>query len=523
MLIDGRAVPDGAALDTELCIIGAGPAGITLAHALIGHPLKVLLLESGGFEFDDAVQGLSEHDSVDLPYDLAQMRLRYFGGCSNHWGGYCRPLEPATFARRPWIAHSGWPIDGAELGPHYDAAAALCQIGPLEPDAAAWAERLRLAALPLAPDGDLADMLFQLSRPIRFGEAYRRPLVQAANVTLCLNGTATALTAHPAGGHVEQAEIGTLGGGRFAIRARAFVLACGGIENARLLLASNDVEPAGLGNRNDLVGRFFTDHAHFHLGELALAAPADPQLYLEPVATGPGRAVVLHLQLTAAAQARERLPEVAVKLRPGLPSAGERSLRSVATALRMGRMPPHLSDHLGNMIRDIGGVGGALARMAQHKLLSHELLPRHPGVLALRSVGELVPDPANRVRLGRRRDRLGQPLARLDWQPTSFDRAAMRRLGMILAQELGRQGLGRVMLPEAQPFIDGGWHHMGTTRMSDHPGSGVVDRNLRVHGIDNLYIAGSSVFPTGGSGAPTLTIVALSVRLAEHLRAALVV
>lgn len=524
MLIDGRALPQSETLATDLCIIGAGPAGIALALACRDRRLKVLLVESGGFAFDPAVQALSQDDSQDLPYELEQMRLRYVGGCSNHWGGFCRPLDPMTFVQRDWVPGSGWPITPLDLAPYYGPAAELCQLGPVQLDLATWRRRLGFAGLPLAAAGALASTVFQISPPTRFGEAYRLPLIQAGNLTVCLNSTCIRLAPAPAGQALAEAEFATLQANRFRVRARAYVLACGGIENARLLLVSNQAEPAGLGNRHDLVGRYFTDHAHFHLGELALADPALARPYLEILPTTGEAGLTLHLELTPAAQRQASLPQAALKLRPGLPSPGERALRSVLTALRLGRQPEHLGRHLLAMLQDPGAVGSELVRLVEHRLRHPPPATGVPATLSLRSVGELVPDRDNRVTLGATRDRFGLPRARLSWRPTAYDRAALGRLGTLVAAEFGRQGLGRVRLApaEEQRFIDGGWHHIGTTRMADDPTRGVVDRNLKLHGLANLYVAGSSVFPTGGGGAPTLTIVALSLRLAEHLQAALI-
>ncbi len=256
MLIDGRTLPPDHLLDCDLCIIGGGAAGITLASAFAGgRDVDVCLVESGGFDFDAEVQELYRGDGGRRTLRGLRHPPALFRRHDQPWGGYCLPLEDLDFEVRPWVPYSGWPLGRADLAPYYEMAGDLCQIGGLDTAPSAWAERLGLPVLDLDGSG-LRNLVFQVSPPTRFGEAYRASLLTADNLKICLYSNVIGFH-RPAGGSVvERIRVATLAGGRFAVRARCFVLACGGIENARLLLCSRRADD-GLTDLPDLVGRFF--------------------------------------------------------------------------------------------------------------------------------------------------------------------------------------------------------------------------------------------------------------------------
>jgi choline dehydrogenase-like flavoprotein len=522
MLIDGRTLPPDHLLQTDLCIIGGGAAGIALASAFAGNrDVEICLVESGGFDFEADVQELYRGEAVGVPYEPYDTRLRYFGGSTNHWGGYCRPLDDLDFEARSWIPYSGWPIRRADLAPYYERAGDLCQIGGLDTAPNHWAERLGLPFLDLE-DGGLRNLVFQVSPPTRFGEAYRPALLHADNLTICLQSSVIGFHRPEGGSVVERVRVATLAGSRFEVRARCFVLACGGIENARLLLCSRRAA-GGLTDLSDLVGRFFMEHPHFHLGRIALAGPDhDLHAYLRANSTADGLTVNLHLGIEPDVQAAEQLANVAIQLRPRMPSAGEKSLQRIWYSLKQRRYPDELARHLQRVLTDLGPISDVVRHKLAQRLFGAD---DYGALLALRSVGEQVPNPDSRITLGDRTDALGLPQVRVDWRLSELDRRTLRRAGELLAQGVGRLGLGRVQLDVsdedgAEPtFIEWGYHHIGTTRMDDDPERGVVDRNCRLHVAANLYVAGSSVFPTSGGGTPTLTLVALALRLADHLKA----
>jgi len=232
MFSDAREVEDGAIIEGDICIVGAGAAGITLALGLLDGGRRIVLLESGGFDYDHDTQALYQGVNLGLPYyDLDVCRLRYFGGTTNHWEGRCRPLDPIDFEARPWVPHSGWPITKATLDPFYARAHEICQLGPYRYDPADWLQPGE-SALAFDP-ARITTNLWQFSPPTRFGETYRQALAMAPDVEVLLHADVVDIATNEAGAEVDRLQVATLSGRRFGVRARAYVLACGGIENAR--------------------------------------------------------------------------------------------------------------------------------------------------------------------------------------------------------------------------------------------------------------------------------------------------
>jgi choline dehydrogenase-like flavoprotein len=517
MFVDGRSLPEGVRIEADLCIIGAGAAGITLALELAGRGLSIALLESGGFEFDDATQDLCRGELAGYGSDpLEAQRLRYFGGTTNHWAGNCWPLEPHDLTVRPWIAHSGWPFDRVHLDPFYRRAFELCE-AVVDGAAAVPAAASTTARLPLDPAA-FAHRLIYRSPPTRFNQRYRGPLGASAAIKVYLHANALGLEADPSGHRVDRVRFGTLDGKRFVAHAKRFVLACGGIENARLLLLSNGVQPKGLGNGHDLVGRFFMDHPHLLAGNLMVNEGAEPLMAFYDFDAYPRRGWLGCAVPTAAAQREGGVGGVALFFgrRRRARSAGERSLRAMLGSLEERRWPEDMLDHVGRMIADLDDIGAA----AVAKLFGRR--PPGPSVHTISVSAEAVPDPDSRVTLVNERDALGLNRVKLDWRLDPITKRSIKLALRRLGAEVGRRGLGRVHDalgdgPElAREQVRSGPHHIGTTRMHPDPKQGVVDADFRVHGLANLYITGSSVFPTSGATSPTLTVVALAARLARH-------
>jgi choline dehydrogenase-like flavoprotein len=506
MLIDFRSVEPEIRFETDVCIVGAGAAGITIARELAATSLRVCLVESGGLEPDAATQELSHGTTVGLAYGpLEATRVRCLGGSTQHWAGELDLPEATSFATRAWVPATGWPIGREELLPYYRRALPLCGGAPLDA-LEAWRGD---AGPPGLDPGRLVARVrhFRTAAALHFGEAYATELRRAQGVRVLLHGTATRLRASPAGGRIEAVELCAPRGPRARVEARAFVLACGGIENPRLLLLSDDVEPAGLGNRHGLVGRCFMEHLVFRLGTLL-----GPSARIAPLARL-GRGAWTRIVDLCPAPAYQRKEEIlafgaeAIDLPPEPP--GVAAAARVARRLQEGRWPERLDEAIWAMLRDLDDV----AAEAWTRLVRSE----SPRRVAFEVMQEQAPHPDNRVTLGAERDALGQRRAVLTLRVGELERRTARAATAALARECGRLGLGRLHLDDAPAPLRGAHHHMGTTRMADDPRDGVVDRSGRVHGLENLYVAGSSVFPTGGYGNPTLTIVALALRLAEHL------
>ena len=260
MLVDARALEPKAVLEADICIVGGGAAGLTLARELIDHPLRVIVLEGGGTHADEDSQRLYEGVTTGQPYyELDACRVRCLGGSTNTWGGWCRPLDAVDFLERDWLPHSGWPFGLEALQPYYERAHAMCGLGPCDYDPRRWTT----AEHSLVPQqsSEVVDTLFHIG-PIRFGQQYRHVLAKATNVQLVLHATALGIDVDRSRGRAMRLLAATGFVKRFAVRAAAYVLAAGGIENPRLLLASRTGHVSGLGNEHDLVGRFFTEHLH---------------------------------------------------------------------------------------------------------------------------------------------------------------------------------------------------------------------------------------------------------------------
>jgi choline dehydrogenase-like flavoprotein len=567
----------GTVLQADLVVIGGGPAGLAVAREFAGTRADVIVLESGGRAESEAAAALNrvEQDGEwsalqaerraaghgplaaswrhhDQPYGV---RARVLGGASHYWAGKSAIYDAIDFARRPWVAMSGWPIAREALDPYYARAAEWMNLGPNVYDEGLWAEIGGASPEPAIDRGLLRDFFWQFARSrtdqfeaMRFGPAFLAE--HPANVRLVLDATATALETDEAGARVTAVRVASTAGGAARVEAPRFVLAASGIENARLLLASTDRDPAGIGNRHDTVGRWLLDHpatavAHW---ERADAATAVRRFGFRGVQHRGRVHMYMHgLALSPELQEREGLLNAALFLleeqSPDDPllafkrlakrdwSRWTGDLATIATsplpiakglgikAFQSDRVPERVKTALINAVvrwNPNFAVRETLNRGVQYKLLG----------VRVEGISEQLPDAANRVTLSHARDALGVPVPRVRWAVDDTARRSLARLGELLAAECARTGLPVPTLPEwiregrpdEAPVIDMA-HTLGTTRMSDDPKAGVVDADCRVHGIANLFVAGGSVIPTGGHANPTLTIVALAMRLADRLKA----
>ena len=526
MLIDlEEGGPDR--LEADVAVIGAGAAGIALARRLVDRGLRVMLLESGGFDYEADTADLNAGESIGEPYyDLQSARLRFFGGTTAIWGGRCAHLDPIDFERRDWVPHSGWPIEAAELTGWYGQARGLLGL-PQE----------------RAPRGKLGGLLSELSGEDvsvhhwefdhqfdRFGVGRNGGLLKHPRLTVVVHATVREIVALASGKAVSHLDVRAPGGKRIEVRAPTYVLAAGGIENPRLLLASNSVMTCGLGNQDDLVGRFFMEHPHGRGGTLT-GAPAWRVLSAFSNREIDGAVVAPLLTPSSSLQRRAGLLNSAVTIAARRPAGGRHSIVKRAYIHAKHEVAP----------TEIARSLWKAQRLAGRQLKQYvgPLIPWwgcQTGSLELTLVlrAEQAPNPHSRVMLGAELDRTGMPRVKLDWRLGEQDVRTAAELVGAVSRAFKNRGLGRVEPAEwlkgqprawqFDPVVSahpiGGFHHMGTTRMADDPRRGVTDGDGRVHGLDNLYVAGSSLFPTGGWANPTLTILALALRTAERIATA---
>jgi choline dehydrogenase-like flavoprotein len=547
---DLRSFEDGSVLETDLCIVGSGPAGLSIAKEFAGTGIEVWVVESGGRTEDPELQTLYEIESVGAPRVMQQdiIRYRIWGGTSHIWSGRCAPFDETDFEARDWVPYSGWRLTRQELDPYLTRAGDNLGLGPQCYTEALWQQLKVDRPTPLLDSDRLEPAFWQSSKslhnpkiPARFGQSF---LPDAPNLNGLLHANVTHIDTNATGREVEAIEVTTLEGKRAWIKAKVTVLCCGGVENARLLLASNRILPNGVGNPYDTVGRFLMDHPGCVIGEF------DPrrsgkvqdrfgQYWLD---NDRGRHVYLHgVKLSPKIQAKEGLlncaafleeyaapddPWVAIRqVRSALKNRGTATEDSVAQAMFWRK---DANDPAARSIYQDGlAVAAQPHRVGQglyRRLVQHRPPIAKASAVQLYCLVEQRPDPNSRITLSDKTDRLGMPLSKIDWRISQQEKQTVRRMGQLVQQEFQRMGLPQPTLAHWLdnlkadfPFTDRA-HPVGTTRMCVNPKEGVVDDNCKVHDVEGLYLAGSSVFPTTGHANPTLMIVALSIRLADWLK-----
>lgn len=548
MFIDANHLPEDALLEADVCIVGAGAAGISIALELRHSGLQLLLLESGHFKDDQATQALYAGDVVDeaLHSPPDRYRKRVFGGSTTIWGGRSTPLDPIDLEHRPYVPHSGWPIAWSDLAQHYPRANELVEAGAFD----------YLADSALGPNAPriisgfnsrrvVDSELERFSCPTNFGARYRHLLAAAQNVRVVFNANCFGIDLTANGQGVSDLKLSTLHGQRFKVAARRYVIATGGIETARLLLASKRPDaPDGVGNQHDVVGRYYMCHIAGNVGRLELNGPVDA-VHHGYIVSPDGVYCRRRFSLPAQVQRELGIPSVIARLhfptitnpahRSGVLSGlflakhlisyeyGKRLQSREATSVK------RYAQHLANVITDPFDIAGFLLHWVTRRMLAQRKFPsvilrNKTNVFSLDVHAEQVPNPDSRVMLSSDVDALGMPRSRIDWRYKSDDIQAVSVFLSTFAAELQATETGCLEFKSDQLEADlttygaYGGHHIGTARMGDDVRTSVVDPHCQVHGIDNLYLASAAVFPTSGQANPTLTVVALALRLAHHLK-----
>ena len=562
MIIDGRTIENGTRLRCDVCVVGAGPAGLAAATELMDRGLRIVVVESGGFTDDAATDALSAcavEENADLYPDPRHARSRRVGGTAAQWDVdvagrmhiHVMPFDAGDFRRRTWLAHSGWPIDLETLEPYYIRAHALCNGGPCDYLPQSWATD---AFQPLAFPGDrLVTRMLALSPQSLFQRVLPRRLKSSDQVKLLTWSNAVELETDRDASRVTGVRVACLDGRGFRIAARIVVLAQGAFEVPRLLLASRRYAPDGLGNRHDLVGRFLMDRQIIKAGVLV---PPDGRLgrfgfYDLQQVRGEHR--LGKLTLSARMLESEQLLGSLVSFSPRERSLRRKLLvqpfgrattsrspayeaaRAFRAALRERRLPANPAAQLGRLLRGLDDLFyiRVLRRsrfQTQFNLdnggwsLLPELDSRFDG-LDVHQMCEQSPDYDNRITLGPDRDATGMPVAQVHFRWNVLDIQSILRTQEIMQAAFAEAGLGQLHLArrgELPVLAQMSSHHpAGTTRMSSDPRRGVVDAECRVHGVSNLFVASSAVFPTSGLAPPTLTVLALAIRVGDVIRSRL--
>lgn len=464
----------GAADVPPVIIIGSGPAGVSLALSLNEHSIPSLILEAGDREFSPNIQNDYAGEVTGDPYfDLDATRLRQFGGSSNHWMGWCRPLDAWDFQALPAMGVPGWPIQKTDLDPY-----------------AAKADEILEVPRPIDQpiNADLFEAQFVHSPPVRFGLKYGSLIRNSPNLHVALRTAVTAL--HAKDGRVSEVELVDAAGRTRMLSPNILVVAAGGIENSRLLLWSNAVSAEPVVPRPDTLGRYWMEHPHVAVGSSTLT---------QTLHQSPLHRDEFFVSINPERRSEYNALNAAVRLRYPRNASFKEKVRA-----RLCDVDPELLD-LANL------VTGQNASCGSERI---------------RVICEQAPDVNNRVQLSEAvRDSFGNPAAHLMWRRTAQDYRTIRVAFEMVATYVVSIGAG---VMRAEPYLIamegypedsglGGHHHMGGTRMSNTPSEGVIDSNLQIHGMANAYVAGSSAFVRSGHANPTYTIVQLSLRLADHL------
>jgi choline dehydrogenase-like flavoprotein len=559
MIEDLGSLSEDIGIEEELAVVGAGPAGIVVALEAARHGISVVLLESGNLSFDPAVQELSEAAEWDrhrhAPLSLAVRRQ--VGGTSVIWGGRCVPFDPVDFASRSFLGVPAWPIGYEEIQSYFQRACdwMLCGRAAFS---TSELPHLPSGIVPGFVDGGVhGSSLERWSLPTNFGRIYQERLARSSRVRLLMGVTCTEIVCLSRGSRAQRLECRTNAGGRVLVTAKAFVVACGGLESTRLLMSSSGPEGEQLGNRSGHLGRWYMAHVEGSIANVRFSTPPRQTVYGYERDID-GVYVRRRFSFSEEYQRTHKLPNVVSWLgNPEIPDArhgsGQLSFVYLALTSPLGpRFAPEVQrlaltgaeipgtpyggatitsrgSHLRNIVRQPFSTGrfmidfGARRSLTRGRRMPGFFVYNRQNLYPLQYHGEQLPNPTSTVGLSREADRLGRRRLTIDlrFSPTDVD-------GIVRAHEhwdryLRKLGVGRLeylhqdLNQAIEQRLGGGFHQMGTTRMSASPSGGVVDQNLAVHGVANLYVASSSIFVTSGQANSTFMVVVFALRLADHL------
>jgi len=543
------------ALEAEVAVVGAGPAGIVVALELARAGHRVLLLESGGTRFDPEAQELADLVGSDPHHVEGELSMRrQVGGSSNLWGGRCVPFDPIDFESRPIVGEARWPLRYDEVSPYLQRACDWCRCGRAVFEASQLPELADRAIVPGFADRDVrAGELERWSLPTNFGRVYRAELERSPSLQLetgltCTEVVSSAEPSPQGRRRVDHLLARRKDGSRVAIRAEKYVIAAGGLGATKLLFASDGSDPGGIGNHSGHLGRWYMAHVEVRVGRVVFTTPPEQTIYGHE-RDEEGVYVRRRFTLSPELQRRESLPNAAIWLVN--PEIGDASHGSgilsfvylmlisplgrycVAEGIRQAHIktssPTSVRAHLGNVLRDLGPAVAFALSFGYRRFLRRGrkvpgfFVPSAANAYPLLYHGEHLPHWESFVEPTDQLDACGMPRLRTNLHFGEVDVRSVVRAHEQLDRSLREQGLGRVEMIHddvegaIREQLFGGYHQAGTTRMSKLPEDGVVDENLAVHGFDDLFVASSATFPTSSQANSTFMLVAFAVRLADRL------
>ncbi len=519
MIIDLQTENVPPQFKCDVCIVGSGAAGLTLATEFLSTSLNVLVVESGGMDHEPLTQALYDIDVSGLPHPgSTEGRFRICGGSTTRWGGQALPLMASDFEQRDWVAHSGWPISWKEVADYYPRACRFLLVDEMNLDADLFAH-LRTRP-PAFEEEKLWYHFSRWSPKPNIREHYMQALRRAERCTLMLHANVVDIVLNENLDRVQTIEVSSLQRQKTRIEARKFVLCSGGIETARLLLAANRQVPTGIGNEHDLVGRFFQDHPSAMVGWLAPRNANQAQALFNLFHKN-GLKYSVRCTATSAWQREHRTLNASMGITFIPHDSALQDFKDAYVALSR----QQLTADVWRKLFHVATHPSAMISPTWHFLVrGRSFTPKARFRIGITS--EQEPNPESRITLSQRIDPLGMRRTNVHWQPTDLTRHSLLQFAQLLSEQFQRAGIGEIELDPWMKDNGARWkehitdqfHHMGTTRMADSPKAGVVDRNCCVHGVENLYIGSSAVFPTSGHSNPTLTIIALCLRMADQMK-----
>jgi choline dehydrogenase-like flavoprotein len=521
MIADMNQLDLQASYNADVCIIGAGAAGISMAREFLGTSYSVIVLEAGGPQFEPASQEPYKSEVVGLKHTgIHNGRARVLGGTTTMWAGQVLPLFDLDFAERDWVPHSGWPVDFREIRTFYNRAERVMQVPCVSYDVASWPKE---SCKPPTYDGNTIDTYYsQFTHVPDFAVKYREELVGSPNITLLTHANVVGLEANEDATAIREVRVKSFAGRTCTVRAKMFIVACGGIETARLLLASNSVERDGIGNRHDMVGRFFQDHP----GVSIPVKPLDKKRFADWY-NGFKVGNVRHSIKLAASEKFQRTNRIlGVGAEVFYPVDDHDPIGAAKLLLHSVRQK-HLRSQIPSALATVLKGPHKVVKAAMRYYVMGQIASLNAGQPFIGFAVEQQPNPDSRVTLSNEVDSLGMRRSRLDWRVSAEEGRSMNIFAEALAKEWRRLGVAEfnpadLKLSGREKGENGGYidasHHMGTTRMGSDPHSSVVNASCRVHDYENLYIGSSSVFPTCGFSNPTLTMLALCMRICDEMK-----